>query len=153
MSPHEDDDPRITAHLYPGEQVLHCIRGVERPAWALALLAFARLLVKRCLIVATERRLLLIVQTTWLGRWGKESFASVPWGELERAELTRSSFWRTLRLSAHGGRWRREFRVRPTYAAHLGIVSLWQTRYANGHQSDASGLTRASDRPARSRTR
>jgi hypothetical protein len=116
----------VAVHLYPGERVLHCVRGLERPAWAAGLLAIGALVRRECLIVATERRLLLIVHKT---RFGEESFASVAWGELENAELVGSPVGRTLRISAHGGRWRREFRVRPSYEAHEGIVSLWRSLF------------------------
>jgi hypothetical protein len=121
-------EARIRPHLYPGETAIHCVRGIERPPWSLLFFAFAFLLSRRCLIVATERRLLLLTEETWFGRSIKGSFASVPWGELERAELAGCALWRTLRISAHGGRWRREFRVRPGYEAHEGILALFRKK-------------------------
>jgi hypothetical protein len=147
------DDARIAAHLYPGETVLHFVHGAERPLGALAFVRF--LSSKPCLIVATERRLLLIVSKT---RFAEASFASVPWGELEHAELVgRDS--RTLRISAHAGRWRREFSVRPSYEAHEGIVSLWRKKKARFSEEESaavghseSGLMRVGKSPARSRT-
>jgi hypothetical protein len=122
------DEEVIARHLYPGEQILHSVRGVERPFWALILLAFAFLVHRRYLVVATDRRLLLIADDSWFGGDEERGFASLPWGELERAELKEGFFWRTLRISAHAGRWRRSIRVRPDYAAHEGIVSAWERR-------------------------
>lgn len=150
-----DEGALIAPHLYPGEVVLHCVHGVERPLWALAFLAFAFLFHRRYLIVATERRLLLIVHKTRFGDPSEASIASVHWRELELAELAGTSFWQTLRISAHGGRWRHAIRVRPNFAAHEGIVAVWKRKkqLQQLQSGESSDLARAGARPARSRTR
>ena len=123
------------SHLAPGESVVYRARGVERPWWTRLLFVLGTFFWRDYLLVATQRRLLLLRHKGLFGGYAAKSCESTGWDELELCDLGWGVFRKTLHLATAGKRWRRtialhRFRMKGNFPGAKGIVSMWQHHQA-----------------------
>ncbi len=123
---------QVDRHLEPGEVVLHVGHGIEPPWWS-GFLRLGSLLWRHYLLVATDRRLLLVEQRV---RGGEKRCTALAWTEIARAELGRGLLARPLRLEAPARGLRHRIlvpRLSPlagNLAAVEGVVATWAAQHA-----------------------
>lgn len=93
-------DSIARGHLEPGEQVVARAAGVHKPLWALGIPFFF----KTFLILATDRRLLLMEHRRGLIYDRLERVESVPFGEVQTAKVAGLLLKKKLKLAFASGR-------------------------------------------------
>jgi len=137
-------------HLAPGETICFRARGVVRSSWSPLLFGAAVLFYPSCLLVATERRLLMIRHVGLLGGYEEESFESRHWSEIESCSLHSGVMCSTLSLVGTRKRWRLvidlyRFQMEGNIKHAEGLVSTctWQ----RARQPQSASNKRAPTRP------
>jgi hypothetical protein len=90
----------VTPHLYPGEQVLHRARGVEKPWFSRLFFRMGAMFWKNFLVVATNQRLLLLQHKGLLSGYGLHHIEQMSWAQVQEVKLGWGIFEKVLRVKA-----------------------------------------------------
>ena len=90
----------VTPHLFPGEQILHRARGIEKPWYSWLFFRMGALFWKYFLVVATNQRILFIQHKGLLGGYGVKAVESYSWAQIGELRLGWGIFNKTLKVRA-----------------------------------------------------
>lgn len=90
----------ITPLLFPGEQILHRARGIEKPWWTFLFFNLGAMFWRYYLVVATNQRVLFIQHKGLLGGYATKSVETAPWQQVNDAKLGWGIFNKNLTVRA-----------------------------------------------------
>src|SRR3954462_5531439 len=100
----EEHARSLAAHLLqPGEQILHRIRGVEKPFWTKVFFRIGAFFWRYYLVVGTNHRLLFVRHGGLLSGYSAKDIESVGLTEIQMAKLGWGIFTKNLHVSARQG--------------------------------------------------
>jgi hypothetical protein len=121
----------VAPHLQPGEQLLHRVRGVEKPWWTVLLFRMGGLFWRNFLVVATNQRVIFVRHAGLLGGYGAKNVESIGWHEIDRTHLGWGIFNKKLSVSANSRRFKRtvelgRFWLKGNFDGGKGITATHQ---------------------------
>jgi hypothetical protein len=90
----------VQPHLFPGEQLLHRSRGVERPFWTVLFPKIGAFFHRFYLVVATNQRLLLVQHGGLFSGYKAKQVVALTWSELNDMKLGWGIFEKKLSVSS-----------------------------------------------------
>jgi hypothetical protein len=122
----------VQPHLFPGEQLLHRSRGVERPTWTILFPKIGAFFHKFYLVVATNQRLLLVRHGGLFSGYGAKDVQAITWGELKDMKLGWGIFETKLHGSSSARRLKKSiaiprFWMKNNLRSGEGMVQAWRT--------------------------
>jgi hypothetical protein len=122
----------VSAHLEPGEKIVARAAGVHRPIWTLGI----RFFWKTYLIVATDRRLVLVEHRRGLLYDRVERVEAIAWADIDTAKVS-GLMRKSLKLAFKSGRSSLSLRLPGLFGPMArnnegakSVVSTWEQRKA-----------------------
>jgi hypothetical protein len=134
----------VQPHLFPGEQLLHRSRGVERPFWTVLFPKIGAFFHRFYLVVATNQRLLLVQHGGLFSGYKAKQVLAFTWSELNDMKLGWGIFEKKLSVSSSAKNVKKNialprFWMKNNLKSGEGMVETWRSSAAALPPSSARG--------------
>ncbi len=142
----------VQPHLFPGEQLLHRSRGVERPTWTLLFPKIGAFFHRFYLVVATNQRLLLVQHGGLFSGWKAKEVLSFTWSEVNDMKLGWGIFEKKLHVASSAKRLKKSiaiprFWMKNNLKSGEGMITAWKSAAAQLPPASAGGFYPALNAP------